>query len=184
MWTVCSGKHIRGVTAHPCFAVEHTLRSIYTQGFLQIWRFFFFPHFSKTQIKMMVIIIVLSIVTLLSDIFVSLSGFIYLRNKQGTEYCKATAHISNSSPLVFFDFSFFSIVCFIPTICSYFNDHFESYRCMLVWLGLNSLILWLYPSFCVVGGFYLSPGYIEKKFSQGLVFWLKHLSLDLIDVMA
>lgn len=35
------------------------------------------------------------------DFAVSLSGFIYLRNKQGTEYCKITAHISNGSPLVF-----------------------------------------------------------------------------------
>lgn len=55
------------------------------------------------------------------DNFVNLSGFIYLRNKQGTEYCKATAHLS-----CVFDF-FPPIICsfirIIPTICFYFNDH-------------------------------------------------------------
>lgn len=85
-----------------------------------------FTHFNKTQSK----IIFLSIVTLLS----SLSGFIYLRNKQGTEYCKITAHISNSSPLVF------SFLCLVllwfdgsrhPMVSFRFIDHFESYPCML-----------------------------------------------------
>lgn len=53
-------------------------------------------HFQQQQIKHKLTIIVLGYVTLLSV----LSGFLYMRNKQGTEYCKTTAHISNSSPLL------------------------------------------------------------------------------------
>lgn len=46
-------------------------------------------HSSKTT---HIRITVLGIVTLLSDSYVGLLGFVYLRNKQGTEYCKKTKH--------------------------------------------------------------------------------------------
>lgn len=102
----------------------------------EIYRFHSFTH-KKT--KMIILMVWQCCQT-------SLSGFICSRNKQGTEYCKLTVHISNRSPRVLILVDSFIILHFIVLIMltsshlSCFNDCFPH---ILVWLGLNSLMVWL-----------------------------------------
>lgn len=132
--TVCSGKHIRGVNRASMFRSR-----AYTQVNLHPSSTHFQQNTNENNSPRY------------CDFAVSLSGFIYLRNKQGTEYCKITAHISNSSPLVF------SFLCLLsslhPVVCRHLSDHLESYPCMLGWVSLNSLILMTVSIVCVVNDF-------------------------------
>lgn len=121
-------RHFRRVSEHQMFEIEHALRSIFT---LWLRKYVDSNQYNNRNVYHPLQWYAVRQIFLLQ----------MFRNKQGTEYCIITMHIGNSSPHVFILVVTFIDIQFIPFM--FLNYNSQSYPCMLVWLGLNSLTFWL-----------------------------------------